>query len=182
MSIHGGPLCSLSLSHSQQIGVAFKFAALQRVLAPNVKDRVMIGLDVSETGYEIALGRLEKYFGGPEKWTNAMLEALERNARLRPNDWTGARQFLDRVDAYASSSTLLAVDPNYDAVMMALIKRNVPEEWYPQFQTWCTLSGLQPNVRNFVKWGSALVDPHLRGLTHTRGRVHFTGIDRVTTR
>ena len=153
--------------HSQPFSTAFKFSVLQKTLSPHVRSLVMVGLDVSELSYAIAFERLEKYYGGPGKWSESVLEALERPSRLRANDWGAARQFLDRVDTYTS------MYPWQDEMMMALIRRNVQEDWYPQFKTWCTHGLLRPNVRNFLRWASALVDPHLKTLPQARGRVHF---------
>ena len=159
--------------HIQPVSIAFKFSILQKTLSTSVKELVMIGLDVSETSYAIAIQRLEKYYGGADRWTQSMLEALERPTRLRATDWTGARQFLNRIEAYTSTTPIaLVVDPRHDAMLMALVRRNVPEDWFPQFQTWCIHSQQRPNVRSFIRWASALVDPHLRQPGHQEHQEH----------
>ena len=110
-----------------------------------------------------------------------MLETLERTTRLRANDWTGARKFLDRVEAYSSASShSLLNSPGDGAMLMSLIKRSVPEDWHPQFKTWCTLCQRRPNVTNFLRWASALVDPHLRDDGQPRGRTHYQEVELAT--
>ena len=158
--------------HSQPLSTAFKFSVLQKTLSPHVRSLVMVGLDMSEISYAIVFERLEKYYGGSERWSQSVLEPLERPSRLRPNDWGAARQFLDRVEAYTATSSP-TLNPCHDGMMMALIRRNVPEDWYTQFQTWCIHCQIRPDVRNFLRWASALVDPHLGNLPLARGRVHF---------
>ena len=105
--------------HSQPLSTAFKFPVLQRSLSPAVRSLVMIGLDVSDVSHSIAFEHLEKYYGGTQRWTESMLEALERSTRLRANDRAGARQFLDRIEAYNSTSAPSIVsDPGHNSMMM----------------------------------------------------------------
>ena len=145
--------------HIQPLPMALKFSLLEQKLAPSVKDVVLHGLNHSPNEYVIALHRLEKYYGGNERWAQSALYDLEHIDPVRSGDWKSARQLLNLVESYLRSEPEdLRPHSRQNTMLIQLLKQKVPAEWFQLYRHWLSERNWKLIPSTFLAWAIPYVD------------------------